>query len=107
MHALMLNKNYNTSDQMTEWVNININQVLTSMQTKFKINKTNTNKLGLNVLANGLLILNNKIPLPLLNLGMDSFKIKMKLMLLCSKYCWAHSLVFVCIQSRCLRTDLR
>ena len=82
-HALMLFKIYNSNDQTTEWVNLNINQVLTSRQTKFKINKTNISKIGLNALANRLSILNDKISLSLLNLGMDSFKIKMKSLLLC------------------------
>ena len=65
-HALMLHKIFNSNDQMTKWVNLNINQVFTSRQTKFKINKTNTSKIGLNALVNHLSILNDKIPLPLL-----------------------------------------
>ena len=86
---------------MTEWVNLNINQVLTSRQTKFKINKTNASKIGLNALANHLSILNDKIPLPLLNLGMDSMK--MKSVLLCYEHCWAHSLVVTYIWIKMLR----
>ena len=81
-HALMLYKLYNGNEQTTEWVHLNLNQVLTSRQTKFKITKTNQSKIGLNAPSNRLSILNDMIPLELMNLGRETFKIKMKSMFL-------------------------
>ena len=82
-HALMLHKIFNSNDQTTQWVNLNINQVLTSGQTNLKLIKLTLGKLGSMLEQTVFSILNDKIPLSLLNLEMDSFKTKKKSMLLC------------------------
>ena len=64
---IQLHKLYNSNDQSLEWLDLNINQILTSCQTKFQILKTNNRKVGLNKLSNRLSCLNGKIPLEWLN----------------------------------------
>ena len=75
-HAIVLYKLYNAKNQSTEWIELNLNQILTSKQTTFSTHKTNNLKIGNNALANRLSILNNGNKLDWLNLGMDSFKVK-------------------------------
>ena len=81
-HAIQLHKLYNSKSITNEWLHLNTNQVLTSRQTTFITHKTNTNKVGLNALANRLYILNGKIPLDWLNLSVNSFKTKCKIEIL-------------------------
>ena len=81
-YAIQLHKLYNENEHSFEWVNLNINQILTSRQTNFLIMKTNNNKVGLNILTNRLHILNGKIPLSWLNLTLSTFKVKCKQLLL-------------------------
>ena len=76
--ALQLHKLYNTELRTTEWSHLNQNQTFTSRQTTFTILKTNKHKVGLNALANRLHILNGVIPLHILNLSFETFKIKCK-----------------------------
>ena len=80
--AIQLFKLYNSNDHSLEWIDLNLNQVLTSRQTKFTILKTNNIKVGLNKLTNRLAILNGKIPLDWLNVSIDTFKIKCKKLML-------------------------
>ena len=77
-HSIELHKLYNANNQSTEWIELNLNQILTSRQTTFRTHKTNKLKIGNNALANRLAILNNKISLDWLNLGINSFKVKCK-----------------------------
>ena len=82
-HALQLHKLYNANEgNDIEWQSLNHFQVLTSRQTKFKIQKGNKSRVGLNALANRLHVLNDKIPLVWLNLSIDTYKIKCKALLL-------------------------
>ena len=66
----------------TQWVNLNVNQILTSRQMNFLIMKTNNTKVGLNILTNGFHTLNGVIPLSWLNLSLSTFKVKCKQLLL-------------------------
>lgn len=76
--ALMLHFLYNTEVYTTEWIHLNVNHVITSRQTSFHINKTNNLNVGMNALANRLNLINDKIPLELLNKSYNSFKIECK-----------------------------
>ena len=76
--AISLYKLYNYEDLSIEWVSLNVNQILTSRQTKFVISKAHTKKVGINALANRLYILNNKIPLNWLNFSYVTFKLYCK-----------------------------
>ena len=80
--SIQLFKLYNQNEHSLEWVSLNLNQILTSRQSKFQILKTNNKKVGLNILSNRLSALNGKIPLDWLNGSLDSFKIKSKRLLM-------------------------
>ena len=76
--AIQLHKLYNATNPTLDWVSLNFDQILTTRQTVFLISKTNKNKVGLNILANRLAVLNGLIPLTWLNASMDTFKIHCK-----------------------------
>ena len=46
--AIQLYKLYNVTKPSLDWVTLNLNQTLTTRQTKFLIAKSNNNKVGLN-----------------------------------------------------------
>ena len=77
-HAILLHKLYNNNQPSADWVDLNIQQILTSRQTEFNILKSNNFLVGNNLLATRLAILNNKICLADLNLSLDTFKVKYK-----------------------------
>ena len=81
-HAILLHKLYNNHQPQADWIDINVNQVFNSRNTKFRIIKNNTYMVGNNLLSSRLSILNDKIELNDLNLSLDSFKIKYKKILL-------------------------
>ena len=76
--ALSFFKLFNSNDCTTEWVALNFNQINTSRQLGFITSKTNIKRVGLNVLANRLYVLNGKIPLTLFNKSIDTFKVYCK-----------------------------
>ena len=76
--AIQLYKLYNATDSSLDWVTLNLNQILTTRQTKFLISKSNNNKVGLNILPNRLSILNGIIPLSWLNYTIETYKIHIK-----------------------------
>jgi hypothetical protein len=80
--ALMLYNIYNSVNQSEEWVNLNFNQVITSRQTCFHINRNNRLIVVMKAISNRLIFLNDKIPLKLLNKGYDSYKVECKLFFL-------------------------
>ena len=81
-HLILLHKLYNEKSPVTDWLELNFNQVLTSRQTHFKVIKTNKFKVGQNKLSSRLFILNGKIPLQDLNLTLNALKVKYKKILL-------------------------
>ena len=81
-HALALYRLYNSNKPSLEWCALNLNQILTSRQTRFQIAKTNRLKVGLNALANRLYILNGQVPLSWLDGGFETFKVKCKALLI-------------------------
>ena len=60
--ALQLFKIYNANEFTFNWTLMNFNQIFTSRQTTFMILKSNSTKVGLNLMPNRLSILNGKIP---------------------------------------------
>ena len=81
-HSILLHKLYNIHQPQADWIDININQVFNSRNTKFRIIKNKNYMVGNNLLWSRLTILNDKIELNDLNLSLDSFKIKYKKLLL-------------------------
>ena len=80
--AIQLHKLYNTTNQSLDWISLNFDQILTTRQTKFLISKSNKHKVGLNILPNRFSVLNGIIPLPWLNLNINTYKINIKKLLL-------------------------
>ena len=76
--AIQLYKLYNSNVDTYDWVLLNSNQIFTSRQMTFMAFKSNTTKVGLNLLVTRLSILSGKIPLCWLNESMTSFKLKCK-----------------------------
>ena len=77
-HAIQLFKIYNSNEFTFNWLLLNFNQIFNSRQTTFKAFKSNNAKVGLNLLANRLTILNGKIPFSWLNELITLFKLKCK-----------------------------
>ena len=61
-----------------DWQDMNVQQNFNARNNLFQISDYSRLKVGKNVLANRLRILNNQIDLDWLNLSLNSFKIKMK-----------------------------
>ena len=80
--ALMLYNLYNSVSYSIEWTHLNFEQVFTSRQTCFHINRNNKLIVGMNALSSRLNYINDKIPFDLLNKQYDSFKIDCKRMFL-------------------------
>ena len=77
-HSILLHKLYSTQLPENEWIALNFQQLLTSRQTKFSIIKSNNRKIGNNILANPLHILNKKVLLSDQSESVSSFKVKQK-----------------------------
>ena len=76
--ALCLHKLYNSDYNSIEFLSLNFKQVITGRQTKFKCFEDNNTKMGLNTLSNCLYVLNDLIPLDLLNMSKDTYKVHCK-----------------------------
>ena len=76
--ALQLYKTYNYHLPHQDWVNLNLQNILTTRQKYFLTHKSNILKIGMNCISNRFNYLNGKIKLNWLNLSMDSFKVKCK-----------------------------
>ena len=61
--AIQLFKIYNAIEYTGDWTILIFNQIFTTRQTHFITLKSNARKVGLNILANHLSVLNGKIPL--------------------------------------------
>jgi hypothetical protein len=76
--ALLLYNIHNSVNQSDEWVHLNLNPATTSRQTCFHVIRNNRIIIGLNAITSRLMFLNDKIPLELLNIGYDSYKVECK-----------------------------
>ena len=81
-HAIQLYKIYNATEFTLNWSILNFNQIITSRQNTFMTLKSNERKVGNNILANRLSILNGKIPFEWLNCSLPSYKVHCKKLLL-------------------------
>ena len=79
--AIQLHKLYNATIPSLDRISLNLDQILTTRQTKFLILKSNKHKVGLNTLPNRFSVLNGLIPLPWLSLKIDTYKIHIKKLL--------------------------
>ena len=76
--SIQLYKVYNGDNMNDDWQDMNVQQNFNARNNLFQISDYSRLKVGKNVLANRLRILNNQIDLDWLNLSLNSFKIKMK-----------------------------
>ena len=76
--SIQLYKVYNGDNMNDDWQDMNVQQNFNARNNLFQISDYSKLKVGKNVLANRLRILNNQIDLDWLNLSLNSFKIKMK-----------------------------
>ena len=76
--SIQLYKVYNGDNMNDDWQDMNVQQNFNARNNSFQISDYSRLKVGKNVLANRLRILNNQIDLDWLNLSLNSFKIKMK-----------------------------
>ena len=81
-HCLLLFKVFNSSIPEKDWLDLNFKMINTSRQTHFEITNSSIYKVGNNILSNRLSCINRKIPLDMLNLSIETFKIRCKNMFL-------------------------
>ena len=77
-HSLMLHKVFNDSIPKKDWLNLNFQMLNTRRQVFFEVHNESNYKVGNNILSNRFSCLNRKIPLEMLNLSIDAFKVKCK-----------------------------
>ena len=77
-HSLLLYKLCNNSSTTKDWLDLNFQIITTSRQINFEIQNRSNYKVGNNILSNRLSCLNKKITLDMLNLTLESFKVKCK-----------------------------
>ena len=76
--ALLLYKTITEELPEEDWLTLNFNQIFTSRQNKFRINKTNRLLVGMTTLHNRFHELNGQIPLDWFNKSELSFKVLCK-----------------------------
>ena len=81
-HCLLLYKVFNNSVPTKDWLDLNFKMIQTSRQTTFEISNNSNYKVGNNILSNRLSCINKRIPLEMLNLSIETFKIRCKTMFL-------------------------
>ena len=77
-HALLLHKCYNDPLMRNDWLALNFNQNFNARCNSIFFFKTNSYRVGNNLLSNRFNILNGNIPFDILNLPFLQFKLKMK-----------------------------
>ena len=81
-HCLLLYKVFNNEIPRNDWLDLNFKMINTSRQIFFEISNTAGYRVGNNILSNRLSCINKRITLDMLNLKVDSFKIRCKEMFL-------------------------
>ena len=81
-HSIQLFKLYNSTQQSTEWLHLNLQQNFNSRVNKFLISNYGQFKIGKNIMTNRLTCINNKVELNWLNLSLVAFKLKCKALFL-------------------------
>ena len=85
-HSILLYKIFNTHLPSLDWVELNFNHAISSREKFFITLKSNSTKIGNNILSSRLTSINKKILLNDLNLSLDSFKVKYKQILMSSPW---------------------
>ena len=77
-HSLLLHKVFNDSIPQRDWLDLNFQIIKTRRQILFEVHNQSVHKVGNNILPNRFSCLNKKIPLEMLNLSVDAYKVKCK-----------------------------
>ena len=80
--ALQLHKLYNNENMSNDWLSLFFNQNFNGRNSKANFRDTSNHKIGKNLIANRLSILNNEIEYDWLNLEKESYKLKCKILFL-------------------------
>ena len=78
--SLLLYQIFNETNHTKDWLTFANQIVMTGRQTKFDILRSNNYKIGMNILANKLYAIKQKIDLVVFNLSYGLFKRKMKIL---------------------------
>jgi hypothetical protein len=73
-HTILLFKVNNQTEKSSDWIDLNLTQILTSRQSTFKISLTSIFKIDNNIFSNWLSCINNQTPLAWLNFTINAFK---------------------------------
>ena len=76
--SIQLFKIFNSDDQNDDWVDLNFQQNFNARNDSIQLYDVSRLKVGKNLMINRLSTLNGQIKFDWLNLGLNSFKIKMK-----------------------------
>ena len=76
--SIQLYKIYNGTEMNNDWLDLNSQQNFNSRSNLFQINDYSKIRIGKNIIANRMTILNNLINLDWLNLSLIAFKLKVK-----------------------------
>ena len=76
--SIQLFKIFNNDDQNDDWVDLNFQQNFNARNDSIQLYDVSRLKVGKNLMINRLSTLNGQIKFDWLNLGLNSFKIKMK-----------------------------
>ena len=76
--SIQLHKIYNGKEMDNDWLDMNSQQNFNSRSKLFQINDYSNIRIGKNIIANRMTILNNLINLDWLNLSLIAFKLKVK-----------------------------
>ena len=77
-HSLLLYKVFNNLMPRRDWLDLNFKMIQTSRQKLFEITNSSAYKVGNNILSNRLSCINKRITLDMLNLSIESYKIRCK-----------------------------
>ena len=83
--AIQLYKIYNSTEMDSDWLDMNTQQNFNSRSNLFQIYDCSSIRVGKNIIANRMPILNNLINLDWLNLSLIAFKLKVKELFLTNK----------------------
>ena len=73
-HSLVLYSLYNGGEQSLDWVSLNLQHQFMNRRNMFSVTQTNNLRVGKNIVANRLSLINGMIPMSWLNLSKNLYK---------------------------------
>ena len=81
-HSLLLYRLFNSAIPKNDWIDLNFQTISTSRQMFFEARNNSFYKVGNNLLVNRFSCINKKITLSMLNLSIETYKVKCKALFL-------------------------